>query len=278
LKLREKLRAALSAAALLDYSPEELLADLQGAQLGTVERLASALVALARNSQCQRVEPVLVNLDAIWNSSSPPDRKLIVHRPPKMAFVASGVEYDPSDIRRFDGHELCFVPSWRRGMPYLEVFEDKAFIKNWLRLDYASRLARAFGKTVIKRQSPIPGAKMDEPGQELPPPTQGSVGDDPHKADLKMWEHAGHHGDRLVLAPGWGYPDLTRVGRGFLDFGDWNDIISSVYCPGQTEAGFWEHINYEGSMVVYWSTSAYAQGNLTYMGWNDRISSVQHWG
>jgi hypothetical protein len=275
LKLREKLRAALSSAALLDYSPTELLGDLKSAGMGTVERLVEALLALARGARCKRVEPVLINIDAIWNSPSPPSGEQLVHRTPKMAFVAGGIEYDPADIRRFDGRELCFVPSWRRGMPYVEVFEDKSFVKNWLRLDYLSRLARGLSDIAVKGQSPIPGPKKEEP--ELPPPgpSQGSSGGEGLSHDLRMFEHEGWHGDMLSLAPGWAYPDLTRVSRGFMGLGDWNDIISSLAPYPGLPAGFWEHVNYEGSMFV---KSHLLHDHLTEIGWNDRISSVQHWG
>lgn len=76
----------------------------------------------------------------------------------------------------------------------------------------------------------------------------------------------------MLLRSGYVYNDLLKVGRGFLGFGDWNDVISSV------GVGYWnvpacvlhDHINLQGSTYSLFSPIR----NLTDVGWNDRTSSV----
>ncbi len=84
-------------------------------------------------------------------------------------------------------------------------------------------------------------------------------------------EHANFKGDRLPLRRGRGYDNLPDVDRGL--FGDWNDIISSVYLPSRSTCILHEHTGWSGQTLTLSWSETYLEGR----GWNDRVSSVEFW-
>jgi hypothetical protein len=67
------------------------------------------------------------------------------------------------------------------------------------------------------------------------------------------------------------WQDLTRVSRGGLFGGNWNDKISSLGSTN-TSCIYCEHINLEGSKLFLEPNKPVSQ--LSTLGWNDRISSA----
>lgn len=95
----------------------------------------------------------------------------------------------------------------------------------------------------------------------------------------RLWEHANYQGGRLRINANQTCRDLTKIGRGFLGLGDWNDIASSVRADGATVL-LYEHINSAGdALPVIPSDYTYTFiDNLETAGWNDRVSSVKNFG
>ncbi len=90
-----------------------------------------------------------------------------------------------------------------------------------------------------------------------------------------FFEHVNEEGDIICLPPNRAYADLTRVSRGFLGTGDWNDFISSVsWC--RWDVSLFEHIHYGGSQL--WLRAGCTTPNLVELGWNDRASAIVNWG
>lgn len=81
-----------------------------------------------------------------------------------------------------------------------------------------------------------------------------------------FYEHGNYRGDHLTLYPGEGIPNLDLYGLGFWD--TWNDEISSVAVWGPVTVYLYEHVNYQGNVLILNEHTP----SLTH--WNDVASSV----
>lgn len=209
----------------------------------------------------------------------------IVQRVPRVPVLVAGVLYDPADIRRFDGVELHFV---QPAGSHLLAFSDHALMLNWWRLSYVTALQAALEPYGDLPSVPAP----HQPGQvqpqwgplpvPMPPipgppfnPGPGSGGPSYDTNQVQLFDEQWYRGDPLQINRNRGFADLTRVSRGFLGLGDWNDVISSVHVPWGRICVAHDHINWEGqSITLRWDV---IHTNLEQYGWNDRISSIEHW-
>ncbi len=186
---------------------------------------------------------------AAVNGQSVPSK----HRPPGVAVIVDGVEYDPADITRFDGQVLTFVAD---GSPdrILAYTDDRPLH------------AAVWAAGLLGRLSTAAGPREDSLAADTRPRTFGEV---------QMFEHHFFAGDWFWLPANYGWPDLTRIRHGAWPGSDWNDTISSV---GNTDClvFYYEHINYQGSKL--WGTPTVDLPDLERIGWNDRISSVANHG
>ena len=254
-----------------DAAPQDIVAELRKNGFDSLDVLVAVLArAASQPADRRRAErPVDVR-----RFSQPTPRELverIEHRAPKIPFVLNGTLYDPEDVRRFNGHELHFVVG-SRGNELL-AFDDRNVIARVWELTYVASLSGAPGgyrPGDVARQDMAPPQPRDGPetfpGGRWPP-----VGD----PGAYFYEDSGPGGwgESLYLRPNRGYPDLTKVGRGVLGFGDWNDVISAFRGHEVQIVVLHEHINWTGNSL----TNQYSASSMDYLGWNDRASSVETW-
>lgn len=82
-----------------------------------------------------------------------------------------------------------------------------------------------------------------------------------------FFEHMHFGGDRICLAPGFGFRDLRP--------GDWNDVISSIeWC--RWEVSIFQHINFTGDEFL--QPAGCDTPFLEAFRWNDIASSAANWG
>ena len=109
--------------------------------------------------------------------------------------------------------------------------------------------------------------------QDCDPPTHWP------ERQAQFFDAAGYDGNWFWLQPGYAIPDLRRMVRGasiFGDDGDWNDVISSIRSGRMPNSylELCEHVDFGGSTLSLGVNQDV--GNLTDLGWNDRVSSVRH--
>ena len=211
------------------------------------------------------------------------------HQIPQVPFLLNGTLYDPADIQRFNGQALHCVPS--ADQDYMVAIDDADVMVNWWRLLRLTSLQHYHDL----RYRSDPAMERPGPGEGLRPErgdlvlfdhgTGGGVGPVPcYFIFSYVYEHANFQGDRLTLefnrgCEGWDYAPqsyarLSAVPRGFLGFGDWNDIVSSVWVEHGT-CILYEHRYFgvlEGGSTL---TLTQTQGSLSPWGWNDLASSVE---
>ncbi|MFI6316959.1 hypothetical protein ACIBG8_05545 [Nonomuraea sp. NPDC050556] len=222
---------------------DDVLAVLDEAGITTLESLVQRAVATPPPARPEPIDSLRLLAPTTPATAGAPPLK---HRPPQVAVVVDGVEYDPADIARFDGQMLTFVAD---GSPdrILAYTDDRS-------LRAAVWAAAAVGRA----ESP--------PAMASRPPTIGQV---------QMFEHHFFAGDWFWLDAYYAWPDLTEVHHGSWPGSEWNDTISST---GATNClvFYYEHDHYHGSRL--WGTPTIDIPDMERIGWNDRISSVENHG
>lgn len=199
----------------------------------------------------------------------------ITHTAPQIPVTVNGVEYEPADIARFDGTPLHFIYSRRSdGRTLFQGTSDRSQVNT---------VSLIWSFLQIRDWKPIPvpvgsGGTIIGIGQEHGP--ESSSGTPPPKKErnygsVQMFSDANYEGDWFWLDRGYQYAKLSKVSRNTVLFfsGDWNDQISSI----SETAGpvtYFEHADFQGSSLTVppWAPIP----NLTWLGWNDRISSVRY--
>lgn len=171
------------------------------------------------------------------------------HRIPDCAFTIDGEAHDGSVIRELDGRVIHFAADLdAHGEPVLRAFTSRDLLTDHL------------------RDHPLVPSAFEETGTSNP---------DSLSPVSRYFEHHELGGDVLSNNPDRAWSDLTRVRRGFLGTGDWNDLISSVdWC--RWDVSLFEHVNFGGSELYLRAGRTY--GHLAALGWNDRASSTVNWG
>jgi hypothetical protein len=258
----------IKAVAYRDAEPADIAAQLRHEGYDALDVVVAALAAEARQRTNHRDAQQPIDVQAFRRPFPPELIAQIVHPVPGRPFVLNGTLYDPEDVRRFDGQELYWV--FKDGM--LVAFDDRDL------------MARVWELTLAV---PLPGTDLNvpAPGGTIPGPEEPSgirwpPGD--QAIGTFFYEHSppdpeyiyADWGDSLYLPRGYGYPRLSKVCRGFLCFGDWNDVISAYRSNGQGTVALFEHANYGG---LAWTTFNTSLWELNSMGWNDRASGVMTW-
>jgi hypothetical protein len=90
-----------------------------------------------------------------------------------------------------------------------------------------------------------------------------------------FFEDAGEGGDVKCLGPGLGYPNLSRVHRGFLSTQNWNDVISSLsWC--RFDVSLFDAFDWQGN--EFFARKGCNVPDLNRFGWGDRAASIANWG
>jgi hypothetical protein len=258
----ERIRRALARRDLEALTPEAILKAFREEGIRSLEDYARKLSAVYREG---RGAPQRIDVAAFARRTPARLAASIKHKVPEVPFVVGGVVHDPKDIARFNGRELLFVDG-----DELRVYTER---------DASALLFQSFAlydviEAALKRAGGLPSSKPStitpSTGGTVivppPPPSQGSPSGTPN---LIMCDDADYGACDLYLESGYAFPDLTECYTPPFGSG-WNDCISSIY-PTQCLCVFSEHINFQGSQLVSSGNS-----NLTTIGWNDRISSVQN--
>ncbi|WP_049567618.1 hypothetical protein [Nonomuraea sp. SBT364] len=222
---------------------DDVLGVLRESGITTLKALVQHALALPPPAEPQPLDPARLLAPARPAAGDAP----LKHRPPQVAVVVDGVEYDPADITRFDGQMLTFVAD---GSPdrILAYTDDRPL------------RAAVWAATSLGAQSPSAPAFA---GSQV---TQGEV---------QMFEHHFYDGDWFWCGARQGWPDLTEVRHGTWPGSDWNDTISSAK-PTDCLVYYYEHINFGG--IALYAPPGIALDDLQRIGWNDRISSVANHG
>lgn len=272
--------------ALVQAFQDDGIDDLEGA----AEYL---LHQLSHDTELRRARPSRVHMAPLARPTPPEVARRIRHGIPEVAFQLNGDLYDPQDISRFDGQALLFVPVTAAGGLSLQVFGEEvgAVLANYFQLRQIQTLLNPtdFNIPGVPPQNP-PGTPPGFPPQGPPyvplnppgtPPNPNPGSNPPpvhHEPappvtwnQVQMFSDADYQGDWFWLARGYMWQDLTRVGRGGLFGGDWNDVVSSLSSTN-TSCIYCEHIHLEGSKLFLGPNKPVP--HLSALGWNDRISSV----
>ncbi|WP_175410037.1 hypothetical protein [Streptomyces sp. TRM64462] len=90
-----------------------------------------------------------------------------------------------------------------------------------------------------------------------------------------FFEDAGESGDVRCLDPARGYPNLSRVRRGFLGTQNWNDVISSLsWC--RFDVSLFDAFDWQGN--EFFAPRGCNTPDLNRFGWGDRAASIANWG
>ncbi|GAA1518766.1 hypothetical protein GCM10009827_037490 [Dactylosporangium maewongense] len=205
------------------------------------------------------------------NSSPEEPRPPKPHRPPEMNLVIDGEHHDPAVIAEFNGRALYSTPGFdAKREPTLYSFTTRASLHDHLVNTRYDTLRNARPETARRRNGAVlTGA--DDIGTSNP---------DSLPEISYYFEHESRQGDWLQNGPGRGWSNLKLVGRGFLNLGDWDNIISSVdWCRWDVSLFDWP--GFRGGALP--NSELYLRaGRTTYhlseLGWNDRASCTANWG
>jgi hypothetical protein len=94
-------------------------------------------------------------------------------------------------------------------------------------------------------------------------------------AHVCFFEDAGEQGDEECLGPELGFPNLSRVRRGFLGTQNWNDVISSLsWC--RFDVSLFDAFDWQGN--EFFAPKGCNTPDLARFGWGDRAASIVNWG
>jgi hypothetical protein len=212
---------------------------------------------------------------------------------PEVPFRVNRVEYDPKDIVRFNGKELCYISTSRSGKNELLVIENKNVWASFLQTNALASLVSSdpsssdpiylgakSGRSVVNVTTTdtrsFPGGGVGPTDATVvvgqPPHTMFTTGKLP--TSVTMYNDAEFDGYDIELEAGMEFFDLTSCYI-FWPFDDWNDEISSIAATS-SNCVYFEHVHRWGSSLVLERTVG--RRNLAEIGWNDRISSVVNFG
>ena len=274
-------RDLLAALARGDSTTHETIECLKDHHADCLDVLVTAIGTAAAGSP-ERQRAARSFLDPKLFANAPGDDAPSRHKAPGLPLLLNGTLYDPCDIKRFDGTALHFVPA----ADHIVAIDDRRVIAEYWRQSFiSSALADSryggYGVFPAKFEFPpldtgVPDAPYSpNPGFATPAPTYGRY----DVGTTYFYDDDRCQGESLALTSNRGYVRLSKVGRGFLGLGDWNDVISSVSTMNRIVV-LYEHKNYGGSTLTLERgdrTSRNEWLELNSQGWNDRASSLGTW-
>ncbi|MYV39426.1 hypothetical protein GT030_11220 [Streptomyces sp. SID1328] len=172
------------------------------------------------------------------------------HTPPEMQVVIDGEVNEPEAVREFNGQALYSTPglNGKGDEEVLYMFTSLEGLKDHMVRDHS----------VAARHADI-----------------GTSNPDSLSVDSHYYENDDLGGDWLQNGPGRGWSDLSKVHRGFLGLGNWDNIISSVdWC--RWHITLFDGANWGGSRLEL--PAGRTRYHLRDFGWNDRTSATVNWG
>jgi hypothetical protein len=293
LKTREKVLKALSTSSLHKLTADEILMALKEDGVESLKGLVTRLTKTIRDSADLSPQSLRrISLQLLSRQTPKKPDSTIVHRVPKLSFVLDGTQYDPKDIRRFNGRELHFVVgSQSAPRNALLAFEDRNILTNWLQIISLSKFAGLNVASTSPSQSSDlgilvhggehgpnpPGSAAVYPRPLQGDPQSGVYYEDGTVDEVQMFEAAGYQGLGLRLSRGSEFPNLTWVKRSQLLHWqtDWNDAISSIY-PTTNLCAYFEHVDFDGAIRIVCPNIGVS--DLDWIGFNKIISSVKNLG
>jgi hypothetical protein len=285
---------AVSRGTAAELTCADVLTSLHELGIESLEELADRLLQKVKlESSPETRSPRPIDLNLLRRGRSTELEATLQHRVPQVPFVWNGVEYDPDDIRRFNGKAIAYVasPTESRDIRLL-VIDDIELVRTWLENRYVNAVMNSVA--AIGFTGPPSGAHTtvdlpwldgDVPAQPPPPPAlPATVIVYEHALSWALWPHwpSGTpvgptlYGGRTIVAnPGEMYSDLTEISLDW-PFSDWNDRISAISATA-SRCEFWDHHNFQGDVLLFGPSSS-PIWNLETIGWNDRISSFVNYG
>lgn len=280
---RSKVLKALSASFLFNLTQDEMLAAIKEEKIETVTDLVARLASTFNESTDQRSpSPKPLDVQALSKPASREIISAIEHRVPKVPFILNGIEYDPRDIRRFDGRALYFIAG-SKAVPRdsMLVFDDRAIVTNWLQMVHLTKMVNLDLANASSSPSQSPGTGVLTHGPEHPPnpkdswSTGGSVPidggipatDPPDSvtADALMFWYWNFHGPSLRLGPH----------QQIADLGPWSRNITSLWATTSL-CGYFDTLGFQAAILLVVPGNSY--NDLDLLGWDERIASVQNFG
>jgi hypothetical protein len=255
-----------------DLTPETLLEAFKAEGIASLEDLAKRITNALQNPKGR---PQRIPYDTLFSQPTPPEvLARIEHQVPEVPFVLDGELHDPGDIVKFNGQELGFIS--QAGGKELLVLSDKSVWAPFLKTTLLSRLVSSAlegyqygGYSFISPQTAGPGDFSLAP----PPIILGQPVHQPSPPWISLWTDSNISGKALVLEPGESRRNLLEVSVGGWPFSeDFNDKCSSFTRTTSLCIAF-EHIHFQGSFL-WLGPSSMNTSDLSWIGWNDRISSV----
>ncbi len=257
---------------LKDLSPETLLAAFQAEGIRSLEDLTCDLSRALRegSGQAERLA-----YEELFREPTPPEvLKSIEHGVPEMPIIVDGERLDPSEITRFNGRELGFIPQEDQDGEALLLLTDKSTWAPFVRTLLISRAVTngmsaleqyQYGGYTFVAPKNGPVVVVGQPTTAAGPPVP-----DPAPPWLTLWSDINLSGSALTLYSGESRRDLTTVGWTVFS-GSWNDRISSVGRTSSLCLAF-EHIHFMGSFLFIGPRFTNTL-NLHLEQFGDRISS-----
>lgn len=290
----EKVNRVINSSNFKDLTPETLLQAYEEEGIRSLEDLTKRLIAAIQDPNGR---PQKISYDLFSEPTPKEILDKIEHKVPEVPFRVDRVEYDPKDIVRFNGKELCYISTSRSRGSELLVIEDKNVWSSFLQTNALASLVSSDpsssdpiylgakgGRSVVVNVTTtdtrsFPGGGAGSVGTTdatvvvgQPPHTKGTVGSLP--TSVTMYNDADFDGYSIELEAGKEFFDLTSCYI-FWPFDDWNDEISSIAAT-LGNCVYFEHVHRWGSSLVLERTVG--RRNLLEIGWNDRISSVVNFG
>ncbi|TIS85633.1 hypothetical protein, partial [Mesorhizobium sp.] len=109
----------LTKEALIKAFNDDGISDLEGAAEHILRRIR-------KDIEVQKTEPRLIDFAPLGKRTPSDVARDIVHVAPEVPFILDGVQYDPREIRRFDGRALIFMPVVAAdGSDWLQLFPEE---------------------------------------------------------------------------------------------------------------------------------------------------------
>lgn len=275
---------------------EAALRRLHDEGLDSLDALVRRMLARQQLGELARGGDTLVAALAQSRDAPPVPREQIRHRAPTCRLVVDGVEWDPSDISRWDGTALNMVAGPSPDTLY--AFSDDAPLQALTGLYYSHVLGwpdpyGGGGGGGVPGQMgpgwPPQGCGFAGAYPCYPPPAGGGGGGGNRggayqppqplftSGTVQIFSDVDYKGDWFWVEEGRVYRDLRAVPRNTDLFwsDDWNDVISSMSTTNDHML-YSEHIQMTGNTLYVMPRTAKTE--LVSIGWNDRISSVWNYG
>lgn len=230
----------MTASVAQESAEKEVLAALAVEGIDSLDALARRVATLDRVPDD---EPLLSAF--VPGGRGPVSAAALEHRPPEANLVVDGERLEPAAITEFNGTALYSTPGFDgKREPTLYSFTTPSALTEHL----------------------ISARGWDDIGTSNPDSL----------SDLAYYySNDSGGGDWLQNGPARAWRDLSKVGRGILHLGNWNDVISSVnWC--RWDISLYANANYQGSQLYLRAGRTYF--HLSEWGWNDRASSTVNWG